>query len=123
MAGSTARTRYELCFEAIRRKQQLTFLYEEKPRIVCPHVLGHTEGEERLFAYQIGGMTSKGAVAAEGEWRCFILSRARNLHGHSGAWRTGSSHIQRHQCIADVDIDVNPKATQKFSWRGVASAT
>lgn len=115
-AGDVPSRLYRSCFDAIRHKQQLAFVYEGKPRVVCPHVLGHAKGVERLFAYQIGGETSKSPVGSEGEWRCFGVPGISKLVARSGPWRTGSSHKQRQQCVEDVDIDVNPHAKQKFSW-------
>jgi hypothetical protein len=107
---------YAACFNAILRKKRLTFVYEDQARDVCPHVLGHSDGEEKLFVYQVGGRTREGPIPPAGDWKCLFVSKIHNLASKAGPWKTGGSHKQRHSCVKDVDIDVNPAAKQTFCW-------
>ena len=107
---------YERCFKAIREKKRLTFVYDGEPRDVCPHVLGHTNAAEKLFAYQVAGGSTQGKLPPEGDWRCFFVSGIEQLRAKPGPWKTAGKHTRRHSCVAEVYIDVNPKAQQKFSW-------
>lgn len=105
---------YDLCFEAILRRKQLSFIYRDRRRDVCAHVLGQMKGKDMLLAYQFGGETSS-TLPRDGEWRCFEVSEMHSIEARHGEWHTRSSHSQRHACVAEVDLDVNPDAPQR-SW-------
>jgi hypothetical protein len=100
---------YELFVQAIAARQQIFCTYDGYPREFCPHILGHTKGQEVALAYQFGGQSKRG-LPHGGEWRCFKLSKVRNVTLHNGPWHAGSSHTQRQPCVETVDIDVNPSS-------------
>jgi hypothetical protein len=100
---------YDLFVEAIAERKQVFCTYDGYPRELCPHILGHTKGQEVALAYQFGGR-SKSGLPPRGEWRCFLLSKVRNAWLHDGLWHAGSSHTQRQPCVETVDIDVNPSS-------------
>ena|ERR1041385_626153 len=104
---------YALCLEAILGRKQLVFTYRDRRREVCPHVLGHTKGKEMLLGYQFAGETS-GVLPPGGEWRCFHVTEMHSMIARDGEWRTGKSHSSRHHCVNDVDLDVNPRAPQRY---------
>lgn len=105
---------YQLCFDAILARRQMIFIYRDRRREVCPHVLGLTKGKEMLLAYQFGGETSS-TLPNGGEWRCFQVEDMHSVDVREGAWHTGTGHSQMHSCVAEVDLDVNPDAPQ-LSW-------
>jgi hypothetical protein len=98
---------YELFVQAIAERQQIFCTYDGYPRELCPHILGHTKGQEVALAYQFGGQSKRG-LPPGGEWRCFYLAKVRNALLHDGPWHARSSHTQRQPCVETVDIDVNP---------------
>ena len=59
---------YRLIRKAIIAEQQITCHYNGHYRELCPHILGHTNGEEKLLAFQFGGKSSK-PLPRDGEWR------------------------------------------------------
>lgn len=77
---------YELFARAMAERKPVLCIYGGYRRVVCPIILGHTRGEEKTLAFQIGGEL------------------------HDGAWRSGASHQQAQTCVEDVDLDVNPQS-------------
>src|SRR5690606_11445534 len=104
--GMMASATYRLIAGAIRAEQQITCRYGGHYRELCPHVLGHTEGEEKLLAYQFGGTSSK-RLPPDGQWRCLRVAGMSNVQARNGPWHEGGSHRSEQSCVADVDLDVN----------------
>jgi len=98
---------YELFARAIRERRQIHCHYDGFPRALCPTVLGHRTGAEKVLAFQVGGQSSKG-LKPEGEWKCLDLAKVKEARLEEGPWRSGSSHAQPQSCVDDVDLDVNP---------------
>ena len=46
---------YELLRRAAIRKQPVAAMYDNQPRLLCPHVLGRKAGRSHALVYQIGG--------------------------------------------------------------------
>jgi len=100
---------YDLFVQAIAGRKQIFCKYDGYPRELCPHILGHTKGEEVALAYQFGGRSRKG-LPRGGEWRCLRLSKVRDVELGEGPWHSGAGHTQRQPCVEIVDIDVNPSS-------------
>jgi PIN domain nuclease of toxin-antitoxin system len=100
---------YELFAQAIADRKQVSCTYEGLPRELCPHILGHTRGEEVALTYQFGGR-SKSGLPPGGEWRCLSLSKVRNVRLRDGRWHAGSRHTRLQPCVEIVDVDVNPSS-------------
>jgi len=109
VGGSAASRVYELFAQAIADRKQIFCTYEGLPRELCPHILGHTKGEEVALTYQFGGQ-SKSGLPPGGEWRCLSLSKVRNVRLRDGRWHAGSRHTRPQPCVEDVDVDVNPSS-------------
>jgi hypothetical protein len=60
---------YLLFREAILGEKQVTCRYQGLYRELCPVIIGHMRGQERLLAYQFGGQ-SKSGLPRGGEWKC-----------------------------------------------------
>ena len=107
---------YQVCFDAILNRKQLVFDYDGKPREASPHVLGPANSEHMLLTYQFGG-DSAGGLRPGGDWRCFSVDKMSDVRVRDGTWHTRPEHTRRHTCVDEPpDIDVNPKAPQRFSW-------
>ena len=98
---------YELFAQAIIGHKQISCLYDGYVRELCPHILGHTNGEEKALTFQFGGRSKKG-LPPGGQWRCLWLSKVTNAQLREGPWHAGSRHTQAQDCVEIVDVDVNP---------------
>jgi fatty-acyl-CoA synthase len=98
---------YRIFEQAMVDRKQITCMYEDHYREICPHILGHSEGQEKALAYQFGGQSRSG-LPPRGEWRCLWLSKVRNIQLREGPWYGGESHASQQVCVKDVDLDVNP---------------
>lgn len=98
---------YTLFEQAMRARRPVACVYRGLPRVLCPIVLGHTDGQEKALTFQIGGESSSG-LPPGGEWRCLFLDNVENARAQDGAWKSGAAHTQPQGCVEDVDLDVNP---------------
>jgi predicted DNA-binding transcriptional regulator YafY len=95
---------YELIREAIQKEKQVTCLYKRMYREICPVVIGHAKGVEKLLAYQFGGETTSSRLP---QWRCLFIAEISDVHLRDGPWYEGGGHQATQTCVTDVDIDVN----------------
>jgi len=94
-----------LVHRAILERLPIVCVYQSYDRELCPIILGHKAGKERLLAFQSGGHGSRGPV--RGEWKCFTLEEMKNARTREGRWHTGDHHRAPQSCVDDVFIDVN----------------
>ena len=106
---------YRACFAAIRQKHQITFTVDGRQRKAYPHILGHSDGREKLFVFQTAGYSKGGRLPG---WRCFFVAEIQLLTAAEDGWQTEGSHKQLQSCVRHVDIDVNPGARQRYVWPG-----
>jgi hypothetical protein len=97
---------FDLLHRAILDRNQVTCLYGGHAREVCPYILGHTAGKERVLVFQFGG-SSRGGLPPGGNWRCFDVDGMTNVQQRDGPWHGGAEHRTRQQCVDEVFIDVN----------------
>jgi hypothetical protein len=102
----TTSATYRLCREAMLEQKQVVCRYQGYVRELCPIIIGHTKGEERLLVYQFGG-GSKSGLPPEGAWNCLRLAEVHDLEPRDGPWREGGSHQQQQRCVEEIDLDVN----------------
>lgn len=100
---------YELFARAMAERKPVLCIYGGYRRVVCPIILGHTRGEEKTLAFQIGGESSR-PLPPQGQRRCLKLANVTGAELHDGAWRSAASHQQAQTCVEDVDLDVNPQS-------------
>ena len=100
-------TAYKLFEQAMTSRKQVLCSYDGYHRELCPVILGHTSGQEVALAYQFAGQ-SKSQLLPQGQWKCFLLSKASNIQLRDGPWHAGSSHTRPQACVHTVDLDVNP---------------
>jgi hypothetical protein len=97
---------FRLFHQAILKRQQITCLYQGRPREVCPYILGHSKGEEKALVFQFAG-ASTSRLPQGGEWRCLRLADVTGANLRGGPWHGGSRHRSQQRCVDTVYIDVN----------------
>jgi predicted DNA-binding transcriptional regulator YafY len=95
-----------LIHQAILERRQVVFRYEDLPREVCPYILGHKGGVEKVLAFQFAGQSSSG-LPARGDWKCFAISKMHAPRMREGPWHGAAEHRKVQRCVDDVYIDVN----------------
>lgn len=98
---------YRLFEQAMVERRQIVCMYNGRRRVVCPIILGHSQGEERALTYQLEGGSNSRKLPPEGDWKCLTLSNVSEAHLREGPWYSGDSHKQPSGCVQIVDLDVN----------------
>ncbi|UFZ05199.1 hypothetical protein LQG66_02425 [Bradyrhizobium ontarionense] len=98
---------YQLIIQAMIARRQILCMYRGFARALCPIILGHTVGRERVLAFQFAGGASRG-LPPGGQWKCFDVADMSEVELREGRWHSGSSHRQPQHCVAEVEVDVNP---------------
>lgn len=97
---------FRLFHQAILARKQVTCRYRQQYREVCPHILGHKNGEETALVYQFSGDSTRG-LPCGGEWRCLFLAEVEDAEMRGGRWYSGGSHRKTQRCVDSVYVDVN----------------
>ena len=109
MKPETVDVVYSLLRMAATQKQPVAAVYEERSRLLCPHLLGRNQsGELRAFCYQCGGESGSGLRTGPegvGGWRCIAVDKLTQVELRPGAWRTEPRAGQQH-CIKQIDFEV-----------------
>jgi hypothetical protein len=105
---------YALIRQAILAKDILAVNYRGSVREMCPHVLGKTKGSPYALMYQFAGET-KGGLKRDGSpenWRCLRLDELSHVavRRSEGEWHTASNYSAMQNCVAVIDVRVEPKA-------------
>ena len=82
---------YKLFRRAILEEKQITCVYNGHYRELCPHIIGYTNDEEKVLAFQFGGSSSS-KLPPRGE--AFARSVCRRLSGRI-LWRRGRQPPRR----------------------------
>ena len=99
---------YQLVWTAAANKKPIEAVYQERPRLFCPHRLGRNrEGQIRALCYQYGGESRSGLQPAgsPANWRCVALEKLGRVKLVEGAWRTAPNHSRPASCVMETDID------------------
>jgi hypothetical protein len=97
---------YRLFRTAILERKQIVCVYGGCYREVCPHILGHKDGQEKALTFQFAGESTSG-LPPGGEWRCLALAQVEDVRLRDGPWHTGHGHRKTQVCVDIVDLDVN----------------
>ena len=100
---------YALLRGAAARKQPVAAVYDDLPRLICPHVLGRKAGRYHALVYQIGGKSNSGLPVAPSEagvWRCLAVEKLSDVELRADAWRSGA-RWPRQTCIDEIDFDTD----------------
>lgn len=100
-------TNYAFIRKALLNLDSLSAIYEGRPRLFSPHILGTTDEEERVLGYQYGGESASGLgpAGSQSNFRCYRISELTNLQLVAGTWRSPTdfgSHPGH--CIHEVDV-------------------
>lgn len=89
---------YEVVAQAIRDKRQIFAIYNDRPRWLCPHVVGWKNGREQALFYQFDGESeSVGGQIPSGDehlgnWRCMFIDELRDVVVQGRGWYSASNH-------------------------------
>ena len=97
---------YQLFRTAILGRKQIACTYQGFYRELCPHILGHKQGQEMALTYQFAGQSASG-LPRRGEWRCLSLAQVHDAQLRDGPWQAGTRHTATQACVDIVDVDVN----------------
>jgi uncharacterized protein len=109
---------FRLLSEAILKRKPVTLSYGGAQREVCPHIIGHTSGDERALVFQFAGST-RSKLPANGEWRCLRLSEIKDIRFQDGPWRGGNYHRAPQRCVDRVYLDVNERVPNQPGRRSL----
>jgi hypothetical protein len=104
----TVEDMYRLIWTAIEKRQPITAIYKELPRLFCPHRLGRNrEGQPRALCYQYGGESESGLgpIGSPKNWRCVIFEKLHRVELVNDSWRTAPNHSRPATCVVEADID------------------
>jgi hypothetical protein len=99
---------YRLVWTAAKNKRPISALYDDRPRLLCPHRLGRNKaGRLRVLCYQYGGTSDRGleSPGSPANWRCIALEKLKKVELLDGTWRTAPNHSRPQTCVAVADID------------------
>jgi len=94
--------------DAIYQRRQLLFTAANRPREICPHVLGTTRrGVWRVLGWQFDGDTAEGPLP---DWRCIELKDiSSEIVVREGRWHRGwRARGARQTCIDFNYAEVDP---------------
>jgi hypothetical protein len=95
---------YTLFRNAILDERQVVCSYDDRPRELCPHIIGiNKSGEEVVLAWQFAGESS-GRLP---QWRCLKLANVKDARMRDGRWHEDGSHRTEQTCVSDIDLDIN----------------
>lgn len=102
---------YDLLRRAILERKQVIAVYDGKLREMCPHSLGHKNGNARCLFYQFAG-DSKGQIYSQNDpranlnWRCMEVDKLQSVTLRDGPWHSISKHPGHQTCVDEVDVQV-----------------
>src|SRR6266567_3667198 len=100
---------YEILRLAATRRQVVAAIYDDLPRLLCPHVLGRKSDRPHALFYQFGGSSRTGLpIAPErmGDWRCLAVEKLSQVEVRAGTWHT-EPRSRRQTCVDEVDFDAD----------------
>jgi hypothetical protein len=95
--------------DAIYQRRQLLFTAANRPREICPHVLGTTRrGVWRVLGWQFGGDSRDGPLP---DWRCIELKDiSAEIVVRDGLWHRGwRARSAQQTCIDFIYAEVDPR--------------
>ena len=84
---------------ALSQRRPVLVSYHGKHRIVCPHALGWKNDRPMVLAYQTGGDTTSGTLAADPRkrWRCLFVDEVDCVVADpDNAWGSADNYNPSH---------------------------
>ena len=103
---------YALLRRAAARKQSVAAMYDDQPRLLCPHVWGRKAGRYHALVYQIGRKSNSGLPVAPSEagvWRCLAVEKLSDVEVRADGWRS-APRSPGQTCIDEIDFDVDAQS-------------
>jgi hypothetical protein len=104
---------FEIIRAAIRNRQQIRAVYNGRPRLACPHVLGYKHGRAMALFYQFGGDSESGLegpirspYGSPENWRCVFVDDLEQVEAVPGQWYSALTQGGRQTCIDQVIEEV-----------------
>ena len=91
----------DLIITAIQQQLIVTAVYQEKKRIMCPHMIGHKDGRLNVLFFQFAGESKKG-LPPGGQWRCIHLDELSDVSIAPGQWHTGPDCGRPQTCVDQI---------------------
>lgn len=93
-------TAWALLEAALRHRRPVLVDYHGKDRLVCPHALGWKNDRPMVLAYQSGGDTTSGTLAADPRkrWRCLFIDEIDQVGAAApdDAWASADNYNPSH---------------------------
>ena len=105
---------YALLWLAAARRQPVAAVYDDLPRLLCPHVLGRKSGRLHAFVYQFGGSSNSGLPMPSegvGVWRCLAVEKLSQVVFRGEGWHT-EPRSRRQTCSDEVDFDADAQSEE-----------
>ena len=115
---------YRMLKRAIQERRRVVCIYDGRRRVLCPHILGMTNGQEKVKAYQVEvsgeappkrrqgqkprrGRRKKIRDLAEEQWRCMTVADISQLAFSQGEWRSAKNYSPpKDTCVGQIDVAV-----------------
>jgi len=95
----------DLIATAIQQRLIVTAIYQDKKRIMCPHMLGYKNERLNVLFFQFAG-ESKSGLPPGGQWRCIHLDELSNVSIAPGQWHTAPDYGRQQTCVVQVIVKV-----------------
>lgn len=93
-------TAWALLEASLRHRRPVRVAYHGKDRLVCPHALGWKNDRPMVLAYQTGGDTTSGTLAADPRkrWRCLFIDEIDQVGAAApdDAWGSADNYNPSH---------------------------
>ena len=94
---------------AMLRRCPVAAMYEDRQRLLCPHMLGRNkEGHTRILCYQYGGESRSGLRQTDGrgDWRCLSLEKISSVRLLNTPWPKVERPARRPTCIDQIEVEI-----------------
>jgi len=95
----------DLIVAAIQKRLIVTAMYQDRQRIMCPHVIGHKDGRLNALFFQFAGESKRG-LPPGGQWRCIRLNELSNVSIAPGEWHTAPDFARPQTCVDQVIAEI-----------------
>lgn len=104
---------YNIIKEAMLNSKSVTFTYNNKIRLMSPHVLGEKNGKYQALFFQYGGKSNSGISKDKNEnWKCIFISEITNLYINNDDFHSANNYSTFQSCVDNVEVAVE---TNSFS--------
>ena len=104
---------------ALRHRRPVRVSYHAKQRLVCPHALGWKNDRPMVLAYQTGGDTTSGTLAADPRkrWRCLFIDEIDQVGAAAldDAWGSADNYNPSHpfHVIDEVAVAITAEGSHR----------